>query len=581
MRRTLVGVIAMMSAVGCNGAADAVLTDGVIWTGTGAAPSAIAVKDGRVVALGGTRELERWVGAQTERIDLAGRLVVPGLMDSHTHFIDGGFDLAGVQLRDAATPEEFTRRIGAFAEQRPADWVTGGTWDHELWGGELPHRSWIDSVTGEIPVFVSRLDGHMGLANSRALALAGVTATTPDPPGGAIVRDASGEPTGVLKDEAMALVWQVIPARTELELDRALDAAVRYAIERGVTHVTDMGTWAGLETYRRAALAGRLPLRVYAAVPIATWERMVAYVDRHGRGDARLAWGAVKGFVDGSLGSTTAWFYEPYADAPETSGLMVTDTAALRAQIVDAHAAGLHVVIHAIGDRANDWLLDVFAEARAGHPSPDPRFRVEHAQHLTRAAITRFAQDGVIASMQPYHVIDDGRWAEKRIGPERIRTTYAFRDLIDAGATLAFGSDWTVAPLDPLYGVYAAVTRRTLDGAHPDGWVPEQRITVEEALTSYTRSGAYAARVERDLGTLETGKLADLVVLDGNPLEDIRQSDKVNMVMKGGQLFDAELNQLWPDALGGPGGGRPGGRPREERGESHADAAPPHAAPRR
>ncbi|MDH5196578.1 MAG: amidohydrolase [Gemmatimonadota bacterium] len=515
--RVVVGVLAMMSSAACSRAADVVLANGVIWTGTGAVASAIAVKAGRIVALGAGPAVDQWVGPRTERIDLGGRVVLPGFMDSHTHFIDGGFELAGVQLRDAATPEEFTRRIAAFAGQHPGGWVTGGTWDHERWGGQLPHRSWIDSVTGETPVFVSRLDGHMGLANSRALALAGVTAATRDPAGGTIVRDAAGEPTGVLKDEAMGLVWRIIPARSELELDRALDAAARYAVERGVTHVTDMGSWAGLETYRRAAAAGRLPLRVYAAVPIATWDRMAAYVERHGRGDARLAWGAVKGFVDGSLGSTTAWFYESYADAPETSGLMVTDTAALRAQIADAHGAGLQVVIHAIGDRANDWVLDAFAAARTLHPDPDPRFRVEHAQHLTSAAIARFARDGVIASMQPYHVIDDGRWAEKRIGPERLRTTYAFRDLIDAGVTVAFGSDWTVAPLEPLYGLYAAVTRRTLDGAHPDGWVPAQRITVAEALTAYTRSAAYAAFHENDWGTLEIGKLADLVVLDADP----------------------------------------------------------------
>jgi predicted amidohydrolase YtcJ len=529
----------MIGLGACGGSADLVLVDGEIWTGTGLTATAVAVRDGRIVAVGGAADVERWAGPGTERIDLHGRFVVPGLMDSHTHFLEGGFGLAGVQLRDAATPAEFARRIGAFAAAHPGEWMTGGSWDHELWGGELPRRDWIDSLTPATPVFVSRLDGHMALANGRALALAGVTAATPDPPGGTIVRDPAGEPTGVLKDEAMGLVDRVVPPRTELELDRALDAAVRHAVERGVTHVTDMGSWAGLETYRRAAAAGRLPIRVYAAVPIATWERLAAYIARHGRGDALLAWGAVKGFVDGSLGSTTAWFYQPYADAPETAGLMVTDTAALRRQIADAHAAGLHVVVHAIGDRANDWLLDVFGAARAGAPAADPRFRVEHAQHLTPAAIARFAADGVIASMQPYHAIDDGRWAEKRIGPERIRTTYAFRDLLDAGATVAMGSDWTVAPLDPLYGVYAAVTRRTLDGAHPDGWVPEQRITVDEALRGYTRHAAYAARREHDLGTLEPGKVADLVVLSADlrtTPPDALDRVRVDLTMVGGRV---------------------------------------------
>jgi predicted amidohydrolase YtcJ len=279
-----------------------------------------------------------------------------------------------------------------------------------------------------------------------------------------------------------------------------------------------MGSWAGLEAYRRAAAAGRLPIRVYAAVPIATWERLAGYVARHGRGDHRLAWGAVKGFVDGSLGSTTAWFYEPYDDAPETSGLTVTDTAELRRQILGADSAGLHVMVHAIGDRANDWLLDVFAEARARGGNPGQRFRVEHAQHLTAAAIARFGAERVVPSMQPYHAIDDGRWAAKRIGAGRIRTTYAFRSLLDAGAPLTFGSDWTVAPLDPLAGIYAAVTRRTLDGANPAGWVPEQKVTVDEALAAYTRASAWADYLEEVSGTLEPGKYADLVVL----AEDLR-----------------------------------------------------------
>ncbi|MGD2135495.1 MAG: amidohydrolase [Gemmatimonadales bacterium] len=517
-----------VSGAACGGDADLVFLGGRVWTGPDVAtplPTAVAIRDGRVAAVGDDAAIERFVGSGTRRIDLGGRLVVPGFMDAHTHFIAGGFELAGVQLRDAATPDEFARRIGEFAERHPGEWITGGTWDHELWGGELPHHDWIDALTGETPVFVSRLDGHMGLANSRALELAGVTAATPDPPGGTIVRDRDGSPTGVLKDEAQNLVFDVIPEPSEAELDRALDAAVQHAVERGVTMIGDMGSWAGLETYRRAHASGRLPIRVYAVVPIATWERMAAFVDAEGRGDDRLFWGGVKAFVDGSLGSTTAWFYEPYADAPETTGLMVTDTAELRGAILEADAAGLHVIVHAIGDRANDWLLDVFREAREENGERDRRFRIEHAQHLTRDAIRRFGAAGVIPSMQPYHAADDGRWAEKRIGPERIRTTYAFRDLVDADATLAFGSDWTVAPLDPLLGIYAAVTRRTTDGANPDGWVPQQKITVEEALAGYTTGAAFAAFLDDRLGTIEEGKYADLVVLS----EDILTMDPVDI----------------------------------------------------
>lgn len=529
--------------------AELVLLGGTVWTGPDARPggrwpTAVASEHGRIVFVGGDGEARGLIGPRTTVVDLEGRLLVPGFMDAHTHFIEGGFELASVQLRDAATPEEFIGRIAAFAAQHPREWILGGTWDHELWGGELPRRDWIDSVTAETPVFVSRLDGHMGLANTRALELAGITDETPDPSGGTIVRYPDGTPTGILKDAAQALVGSVVPERSEAELDRALDAAVRHALERGVTLVTDMGSWSGFETYRRARRSGRLKLRVYAAVPLRTWERLAKYIEDEGRGNHRLFWGAVKGFVDGSLGSTTAWFYEPYLDDPGTSGLVVTDTAVLRGDIIGADRAGLHVVVHAIGDRANDWLLDVFREAREKNSARDRRFRIEHAQHLTRSAIRRIGAEGVISSMQPYHAIDDGRWAEKRIGPDRIKTTYAFRDLIDAGGRLAFGSDWTVAPLDPVLGVYAAVTRRTIDGRNPGGWVPGQKITVAEALAAYTTNNAYAAYLEDDLGTIEVGKYADLVVLSRNifEIDPVEIEDvKVDLtVVEGEVVFERE-----------------------------------------
>ncbi len=535
--------------------ADLILVGGRVWVGpTGpavgaAAPTALAVKGGRVLAVGSDAEIERLASRSTQRILLAGRRVVPGFMDSHTHFVSGGFELAGVQLRDAATPEEFARRIGEFAARRPGEWVLGGTWDHELWGGELPRRDWIDSLTPRTPVFVSRLDGHMGLANSRALALAGITRETPDPPGGTIVRDPDGQPTGILKDAAQALVERVIPPPSEAARDRALEAAARHALARGVTMVADMGSWEDLETYRRAQARGALPLRVYSVVPLATWRRLADLVAREGRGDHRLFWGGVKGFVDGSLGSTTAWFYEPYTDAPGSRGLVVTDTTELWHWIVSADSAGLQVIVHAIGDRANDWLLDAYRDARSLNGPRDRRFRIEHAQHLGRSAIRRIAEQGVIASMQPYHAIDDGRWAEKRIGPERIRTTYAFRDLLDAGARLAFGSDWTVAPLDPLLGIYAAVTRRTIDGANPDGWVPQQKITVAEALTAYTASGAYANFLDGVLGTLEPGKYADLVVLSDDVFalapEDLDQV-RVDLTMVEGKVVFERARERGP-----------------------------------
>jgi predicted amidohydrolase YtcJ len=304
-----------------------------------------------------------------------------------------------------------------------------------------------------------------------------------------------------------------MPSASPAERDEALRRAQAHALERGVTTVQDMGDWPDLEAYRRARSAGELRLRVYSIVPLGSWERLRDFVAENGSGDDQLWWGGLKGFVDGSLGSTTAWFYEPYLDEPATSGLMVTDTAQLRRWIIAADAARLHVVVHAIGEQANDWLLDVYAAAAQANGPRDRRFRIEHAQHLSAAAIPRFAEMGVLPSMQPYHAIDDGRWAEKRIGADRIQRTYAFRSLLDSGANLMFGSDWTVAPIDPLLGIYGAVTRRTLDDANPDGWVPREKISVEEALRAYTAANAYGAFREDRFGTIRVGALADLVVL--------------------------------------------------------------------
>jgi predicted amidohydrolase YtcJ len=544
----VVAAMAVLGVTACGRSeretADLVFRGGVVWTGSGGGRAqAVAVKGDRILAVGSDADVAPRVGPSTRVVELGGRTVTPGFIDAHTHFIDGGFKLASVDLRDAGTPQEFARRIGAFAATVPAGtWITGGDWDHELWGGELPRREWIDSLTPDHPVFVNRLDGHMALANTAALRAAGIDqgARTPDPAGGTIVRDArTGEPAGVFKDEAMGLVGRVIPDPSEADMDRALQAAARHALERGVTQVHDMAGWSSLATYQRALARGELPLRVYSVVPIATWARLRDYVAENGRGDDRLWWGGLKGFVDGSLGSTTAWFYDPYTDEPGTSGFMVTDSAELRAQIDSADAAGLQVIVHAIGDRANDWLLDVYRDAAAVNGPRDRRFRIEHAQHLTPAAIGRFAEQDVIASMQPYHAADDGRWAEKRIGPERIKTTYAFRSLLDAGATLAFGSDWTVAPIDPILGIDAAVTRRTIDGANPDGWMPQERITLEETLRAYTEGGATAGFKEDRLGRIEPGMLADLTVLsddvfsmDPKSLVDVR----VDMTVVGGRV---------------------------------------------
>ena len=527
MRTRVLAALALACA-GCSIApqpADLVLTGGTVWTGAeGAATAqAIAVRGGRIVAVGANDDVQKFIGPRTRRLDLGGRFVVPGFIDDHTHFLGGGFQLGSVDLRDAPSPAEFTRRIAAFARSLPPGrWITGGDWDHERFpGAVLPRKAWIDAVTRANPVFVTRLDGHMGLANSVTLKLAGITKATKDPPGGTIVRDRrTGEPTGILKDGAMDLVYRVMPDPSDAEYDDAFRRAQAQALSLGVTMIDDMGGhgWRDLATFRRAENAGELKLRVYAFVPLADWHQLQDSVAKNGRGDARLRWGGVKGFVDGSLGATTAWFFQPYADAPNTSGLTVTDTAVLREQILQADRAHLQVAVHAVGDRANNWLLDTYDWIERRDGARDRRFRIEHAQHLVPSDIKRFAQLGVLPSVQPYHAIDDGRWAQKRIGPERILTSYPFRSLLDTRARLMFGSDWTVAPIDPILGIYAAVTRRTLDGRNPRGWVPEQKIGVADALRAYTVNNAYGSFRERDLGTLTRGKRADMDVLSQNLL---------------------------------------------------------------
>jgi predicted amidohydrolase YtcJ len=391
-------------------------------------------------------------------------------------------------------------------------------------------------------VWVNRLDGHMSLANGVALQIAEITRDTPDVAGGTIVRDAAGEPTGVFKDNAQLFVSRVAPPPSDAELDDALNAAMRFVASHGVTSVHHMGTWEDLAVFERGHAAKRLGTRIYAAVPIDTWSRLRDRVAATGRGDDWLRIGALKGFVDGSLGSHTAAMLEPFTDARDDRGLFVNTSEDLYAWTKAADAAGLHLIVHAIGDHAIRTQLDIYERVIAEHDPRDRRFRIEHAQHLSAPDVPRFAALGVIASAQPYHAIDDGRWAERLIGPARAKLTYAFRSLLDAGARVAFGSDWFVAPPTPLEGIYAAVTRRTLDGRNPGGWIPEQRITVEEALLAYTREAAFASFEDADKGSLTVGKLADFAMIDRDltriPPEEIVDARVARTVVGGRVVYE-------------------------------------------
>lgn len=567
----------MLNSRGSNAAAgdslprgaDLVLLNGKIWTGEPAAPPgtkpsrakfapAVAILNGRIIAVGTDDEVKPYIGSNTQVLDLGGRLAVPGFNDSHLHFLGGSFQLLQVQLKKTRDETEFKRRIGEKAKTLPRGrWMLGGNWDEEAWpSAHLPTRWLIDPVTPANPIYLSRYDGHAGLANSAALKLAGITKQTPDPVGGVIVRDSkTGEPTGVLKDAAQDMVARAIPNPSEEEVVEALKAGLKEAARVGVTSVEDMalgdqtpnGSFTGeIRLLRRAEREGWLTCRFYEVTPIEQWQKLADAGISHNFGDDFVKMGAVKGFVDGSIGSRTAWMFTAYSDDVENFGLplpLMSPPAKMEAAVRGSDEAGIQLAIHAIGTRGNAQILDLFAKLGGANPSAY-RFRIEHAQHVRQQDYARFAKLGVIASMQPYHAIDDGRWVEKRIGGARSRWSYAWRSMLDAGATLAFGTDWPVAPLDPLLGVYAAVTRATLDGKHLEGWFPEEKITVEEALRAYTWGSAYAAFEEKEKGTIAPGKLGDILVISDDlfsiPPEKIKDA-RVVLTVVGGRIVHREM----------------------------------------
>ncbi len=507
--------------------ASLILMNGRIWTENPRQPEAqaIAIEGDHIVSVGSAAQIGKLATPDCKVIDLAGRRVVPGFNDAHVHFIAGGDALTSVQLGDVDSRAQFRERIGEYARSLPrGSWIRNGNWDHQRWpGAPLPTHELIDAVTTDNPVLVWRLDGHMALANALAMKLAGLDRHTPDVPGGEIMRDSQGNPTGILKDEATGLVERVMPPLSDRELDAAMQAAVHEAVIHGVTSVqnlwdspTDTYSTLKFREFEKFARTGRLQVRIYHANPLRDWKSLATAGLQAPFGNPLLRIGNLKSFADGALGSETAWMDAPFADRPGYSGLAssdLRDSDAMYASLVGADAAGLQISMHAIGDRAIHTVLDLFERVAQQNGPADRRFRIEHVQHLRPADATRFAPLGVIASMQPYHAIDDGRWAEKELGPERIQSSYAWRLLLEHGAVLAFGSDWPIAPLDPLLGIYAAVTRRTLDGNNPGGWVPQQRITVAEAVHAYTMGSAFAEHQETIKGSLEPGKLADLAVL--------------------------------------------------------------------
>jgi hypothetical protein len=518
-----------------------------VWTVDEKLPSAeaIAVLDDKILAVGKNDEIKKFIGKDTKVIDAKGKLVLPGFIDDHTHFINGGFQLAGINLRDAKSEEEFAKIIKEYAEKNPRKWITGGDWDHEQWkGANLPYKELIDKYTPNTPIFVTRYDGHMGLANSYALKLAGITKKTLDPKGGTVVKDAkTGEPTGVLKDEAMGPVYALIPEPTKEDRIKSAKLALNYIKELGVTSVQDVSYLPDIEVYKELERKGELTARMYCRIPIERYKNLIdnkISIDKNSNSLVKM--GVLKAFADGSVGSSTALFFKPYDQDTSTHGLAmeILQSGELEKLAMDCDKNKYQLSIHAIGDSANSEVLNIFEKIVKNNPSWDRRFRIEHAQHVHPKDFIRFKSLNVIPSAQPYHCIDDGQWVERRIGHERCKTTYPFKTFLDDGIKLCFGSDWTVAPMNVMWGIYAAVTRRTLDGKNPDGWFPEQKISVEDAIKCYTLHNAYASFEENIKGSITVGKLADIVILS----EDILTIDpvkiwdvKIDVTILGGKVI--------------------------------------------
>jgi predicted amidohydrolase YtcJ len=530
-------------------AADLIIHHALIWTVNPAQPQAeaVAVLGERIVAVGPDAEVMRWQGAATRIVDAGGKRLLPGFNDAHVHFSDGGASLVAVQLNDATSRAEFVKRVGEYARhQAPGEWIREGEWDETKWmPAKLPTRQDIDAVTPDNPVSLDRYDGHMILVNSKALALAGITAATPDPPGGVIVRDAAGAPTGALKDAAAELMAKVIPPASAAQRRRAIEGAMRHAASLGVTSVQDMAEdYADIAVYAALLHEGKLTVRVYGAPLIAAVEDQAKLGIGRAFGSPDLRIGALKMFADGSLGSRTAFFSQPFTDEPTQRGLLAADMLPLertRQWLQRADAADLQVCTHAIGDAAISTVLDLYGEIEQADGPRDRRWRIEHAQHMAAADFERFARLKVIASVQPFQAIDDGRWAEARIGHDRASRTYAFKTFQEHGVRLAFGTDWPVVRLDPLLTLYAAVTRATLDGKQPNGWFPEQKISIEDAIAAYTIGSAYAEFQERDKGSIEPGKLADMVLLDRDvisiPPAAIRDAHVITTWLGGKEIY--------------------------------------------
>ncbi|XP_076960349.1 protein LONG AFTER FAR-RED 3-like [Bidens hawaiensis] len=509
--------------------ADVLVTNGTIYTSDSSLllfADSMAIRDGRILRIGNYSYVQEVSGYGTKELNLEGKIVVPGFIDSHVHFLFGGLQMARVEVRGVNTKDDFIRKVKeAVQNMKEGSWVLGGGWNNDLWGGESPSALWIDDITPHHPVWLTRMDGHMGLANSLALKIAGVTSNTQDPVGGTSSRNEHGEPTGLMIDAAIKLILSCIPEVSVEERRQALDRASRHALMRGVTTVVDVGryfpgapeehSWEDFtDVYNWADLSGRMMVRVCLFFPMSTWSRLADMVQTTGRRVSQWIFlGGVKAFADGSLGSNSALFHKPYADESTNLGIQVTDIESLYNMTVQSDKSGLQVAIHAIGDKANDLVLDMYKSVVTTNGKKDRRFRIEHAQHLTLESISKFGEQGIVASVQPDHLLDDADSALKKIGLERTqRGSYLFQSLHAGNALVAFGSDWPVADINPLNSIKTAIARIPPGWDKP--WNSAECMKLTDALNAHTISAARACFLDEDIGSLSAGKMADFVILN-------------------------------------------------------------------
>ena len=501
--------------------AELVLVNGSIYTGDAARPrvEAVAISFERILAAGSNKEIRAYEGPKTRVVDLHGGFAMPGFNDAHTHLASAGEGKLTIDLEGATSLEEFQQRIRArLADYKPGEWITGRGWDHTLWPEKrFPTRQNLDAISTSHPMYFGRIDGHVAVANSRALEIAGITRGTKDPPGGSIERDAASEPTGMLKEgSAMAMVWSRIPAMTPEQRRHGIELALEEVAAHGVTSLQDNSTFVDFMVYEDIKKDGKLTARITEWLPFGLpLEKLEEMRERGGTTDLMLRTGALKFVADGSLGSRTAALLAPYSDEPSTSGIMIIDPEQLKKMVIERDKAGFQIAIHAIGDRANRIALDAFAAAREANGSRDSRHRIEHAQVVSPDDIPRFSQLGVIASMQPSHETTDMRWAESRLGPERSRGAYAWSSLRKHNARLAFGTDYPVEVINPMRGLYACVTRALPNGG--PAWQPQEIISIDDCIAAYTEGSAHAEFAEKEKGRIAAGQLADIVLLSADP----------------------------------------------------------------